>query len=237
MDKPIVVNMFGGPGSGKSTIAAAVFSLLKMHDANAELITEFAKDLTWEERHRTLANQYYIWGKQHHRMWRLRDQVEVMVTDSPLILSLVYGEEKPACFNETVLSSFNEFDNMNYFLMRTKKFNPKGRNQTEEEASILDYDICMTLANNGIRYKMVEGSHKGVNDIAKRVLRRLKKKMVIELIPKEGFFDWEDDRRNSIAVLHSDVVDADTHAKNLKKINKLKLIKPQTENDIIALED
>jgi len=179
MNKPIVVNMFAGGGAGKSTTAAAVFSLLKMHDVNAELITEFAKDLTWEERHRTLANQYYVWGKQQHRMWRVKDQVEVMVTDSPLLLSLIYGGEKPLCFNETVLKSFNEFDNMNYFLMRTKKFNPKGRNQTEEESKNLDNEILFMLNENNIRYKIVPGNYEGVNDIAKRVLRRLGKRMEI----------------------------------------------------------
>ena len=181
MDKPIVVNMFAGPGTGKSTTAAAVFSLLKMHGVNAELITEFAKDLTWEERFRTLNNQMYIWGKQHHRMWRIKDQVEVMVTDSPLILSLVYGGEKPGCFNETVLHSFNEFDNMNYFLMRVKPYNPKGRAQTEEGAKELDNDIHAMLFENNIRHKIVEGSFEGANDIAKRVLRRLRKEMKIVL--------------------------------------------------------
>ena len=36
MTKPIVVNMFSGPGAGKSTTAAAVFSLLKMRPAPLE---------------------------------------------------------------------------------------------------------------------------------------------------------------------------------------------------------
>ena len=161
-----------------STTAAAVFSLLKMHEVNAELITEFAKDLTWEKRHKTLANQYYVWGKQHHRMWRVKDQVDVMVTDSPLILGIIYGGERPACFTDTVLHSFSEgFDNMNYFLMRMKKFNPKGRNQTEEESKKLDDEILFLLAENNIRYKIVPGNHEGINDIAKRVLRRLGKEM------------------------------------------------------------
>lgn len=40
----LVVNLFGGPGSGKSTGAAYVFARLKMLGYNAELVTEFAKD-------------------------------------------------------------------------------------------------------------------------------------------------------------------------------------------------
>ena len=207
MIKPLTINLFGGPGSGKSTTAAAVFSLLKMHDVNAELVTEFAKDLTWEGRTKALDNQYYVSSKQYHRMWRIKDQVDVIITDSALLLGLMYGENRPQCFDETIMHLFNEFNNMNYFILRQKKFNPKGRNQTEEEAKELDNKILLMLLDNNIRYKIVEGSYKGVNDIAKRVLRRLRKKMVIELSSKKGFFDWEDDRQNSIAVLNSDVVD------------------------------
>ena len=48
MKKPIVVNLFGSPGAGKSTGAADVFSRLKKLGINAELVAEFAKDKTWE---------------------------------------------------------------------------------------------------------------------------------------------------------------------------------------------
>lgn len=43
----IVVNLYGGPGVGKSTGAAYVFARLKEAGVVAELVTEFAKDLTW----------------------------------------------------------------------------------------------------------------------------------------------------------------------------------------------
>lgn len=49
MKTPIVINLFGGPGSGKSTGAAYIFSQLKMKGINCELITEYAKDKTWEK--------------------------------------------------------------------------------------------------------------------------------------------------------------------------------------------
>ena len=181
MNKPIVINMFAGPGTGKSTTAAGVFSLLKMHGVNAELITEFAKDLTWEERFKTLEDQRYVWGKQHHKMWRVKDHVDVMVTDSPTLLGLIYGKNNSVCFSELILESFNEFDNTNYFLMRLKEFNPKGRNQNEEKSKRLDKEIAAMLAENNIKFKIVPGNYEGINDIVKRVLRRLGKKMEISL--------------------------------------------------------
>lgn len=173
MKKPTVINMFAGPSSGKSTTAAAVFSLLKIHGVNAELITEFAKDLTWENRHFTLGNQSYIMAKQYHRMWRVRNQVDVMVTDSPLLLSLVYNESQPQCIRESTLHHFNEFNNINYYLKRVKPYNPLGRNQTEEEARELDNQIRKVLFRCDIKYQMVSGSYKGSNTIARNILKYL----------------------------------------------------------------
>ena len=43
----MVVNLFGAPGAGKSTGAAYIFAILKMHGIDAELVTEFAKDKLW----------------------------------------------------------------------------------------------------------------------------------------------------------------------------------------------
>jgi len=181
MNKPITINLFGGPGVGKSTLSTAIFSLLKMHGVNTELVTEFAKDLTWEERYRTLVNQYYIWGKQHHRMWRIKDQVDVMVTDAPLVLSLIYGENKPDCFGDMVLHSFNEFKNINYFLNRVKKFNPKGRYQTEEDAKVLDKKVISVLDKHNIHYEIIDGDYHGVNYIVNYILKQFGKSTQIVL--------------------------------------------------------
>lgn len=44
--RALIINLFGRPGSGKSTGAAYIFSKLKMHDIDAELVTESTKDKT-----------------------------------------------------------------------------------------------------------------------------------------------------------------------------------------------
>lgn len=45
MNKTIVINLLGAPGAGKSTLAALIFSKLKMKNIACEIVTEFAKDL------------------------------------------------------------------------------------------------------------------------------------------------------------------------------------------------
>ena len=129
----LIVNLFGAPGAGKSTLAAYIFARLKMEGVNAELVTEFAKDKTWENNQKALANQVYVFGKQLYRITRCQDDLDVIVTDSPLLLSVIYnhsdilGED----FNNLVYKVFSSYNNANYFINRVKKYNPKGRNQTD----------------------------------------------------------------------------------------------------------
>lgn len=136
MNKPIVINLNGGPGSGKSTGAAYIFSKLKMMGYNCELVAEFAKDKTWEHNQRALSCQEYVFGKQSYRLARCRDEVDIIVTDSPLPLSIIYNRNGALDdnFTNSVLNVFNTYENFNVYLNRVKPYNPKGRNQTPEES-------------------------------------------------------------------------------------------------------
>jgi len=142
----LIVNLFAGPGTGKSSTAAGLFSELKWRGHTAEMALEFAKDKVWERSTAVLDNQIYIFGKQHHRIWRLRDQVEVVVTDSPLLLSLIYGAENTSKqFHELVLHEHDRLRNLNVFLERLKDYDPKGRLQTEEQAKGIDEQVQVML--------------------------------------------------------------------------------------------
>jgi ATP:corrinoid adenosyltransferase len=65
-----VINIFAGPCAGKSTTAAGLFYLMKVSGYNVELVTEYAKDMTWEGRHNILGDQLYILAKQNRRLER-----------------------------------------------------------------------------------------------------------------------------------------------------------------------
>jgi hypothetical protein len=167
MKKPVVVNLFGAPGAGKSTGAAIVFAELKKAGINAELVTEFAKDKTWEHNMMALGCQEYVFGKQSYRLRRCRDDVEVIVTDSPLPLGLIYNNN-PALdqnFTNVVMNVFNTYDNHNYYITRVKPYNPKGRNQTEEESDALAKPILFLLIDNNIPHTMVAGNDEGYQSI------------------------------------------------------------------------
>ena len=156
-----VVNFFAGPGTGKSTTATGLFNELKNRGVNAEYIPEFAKDGAWEHRGpKFWSAQQYIYGEQSWRFHRCKDDVDVMVTDCPLILGNVYmPEDFPIqSLRQTMQEDFDQYDNLNIYLTRSKAFNPKGRNQTAEEAKGLDIDIKTMLIDKNIPFFVLDTS-------------------------------------------------------------------------------
>ena len=176
MSRPIVVNLAGAPGAGKSTGAATIFAALKKAGVNAELVTEFAKDKTWEHNIMALGCLEYVFGLQSYRLRRCRDDVDVIVTDSPLPLSLIYNNN-PALdyhFTEVVKNVFNTYDNINFFINRVKPYNPKGRNQTEAESDQLS-PLIKNLYDNilNIGYVEIDGNDEGYAKAVNMVLDHL----------------------------------------------------------------
>lgn len=152
---PIVVNIFGGPGSGKSTLAAEIFARLKVAGINCELVTEFAKDMTWEHNKKALSTQPYILGNQYYRMMRAADEVDVIVTDSPLLLSILHNKDNRNSGALMILTYllYNDFTNLNYFLGQPcEGYCCVGRNETASEAQAISTELKEMLDNMSVPY-------------------------------------------------------------------------------------
>lgn len=169
MKKPIIINLFGGPGSGKSTTAAGLFYELKTMGFNCELVTEFAKHMTWKEDFNTLKNQIYVFAKQHDRMFHLMDKVDVIITDSPIIMGLSYCDWNafPRSFEHLVVDVFNDPNSiqMNFFIERKGEYQQSGRSQTEEQAREKDREILDLLDRYDIRHNLVKGDKSAISAI------------------------------------------------------------------------
>ena len=175
MKKPIVVNLTGAPGAGKSTGAAKIFSELKLLGINCELVGEFAKDKTWEHNITALNCQEYIFGKQSYRLARCRNEVDVIVTDSPLPLTIIYTKDEKIKEPLTALAMavYNSYDNVNFFINRVKPYNPKGRNQTAEESDALSAEIKELYQRLNIPYTEITGDEEGYQKAITRVVTKL----------------------------------------------------------------
>jgi len=169
-----VVNLFGGPGAGKSTTSAGLFFKMKNDkDINSvELVTEFAKDLVYAERIKELEpnNQLYITAKQYGRLYRLINKVDYVITDSPIIQGLMYApKEYFSSFPLLVRELFDSFDNVNIFINRVKDYRNYGRVHTEEESDAISNKILDFLDSNQISYTKVRGDSRAP-DIIKNLL-------------------------------------------------------------------
>lgn len=172
-----IINLFGAPGSGKSTGAAYIFSALKMAGINAELVTEYAKDLTWEENSQSLSNSALVFGEQFQRIDRCFDKVDIIITDSPILLSTIYNKHPAlgSAFIKSVKETFDFYSDvsLNYYINRKKDYNPIGRNQTEEQANRIGRAIRVMLDENGYVYDVVDGSKEGYNSIIDDIIYKL----------------------------------------------------------------
>lgn len=167
-----VINLFGGPGSGKSTTAAGLFYVMKRQGLKVELVTEYAKDLVWSNRlDEMMDQQEYIFAKQNNRIHRLRKKVDYVITDSPVFLSRIYPEinstqgrtsEWPALkeFYALVEKVWKTYDNANFFLRRPKHFEEVGRVHSKDQSEEIDLAIIHALRETNTPYDVVPvGNH------------------------------------------------------------------------------
>lgn len=162
-----VINLLGGPGTRKTTFGAGLFYCMKMNGYNVELVTEYVKEAAYEKRP-IFDDQVYIFGVQNRRMHILKNDVDWIVTDSPLLLSYVYAPENyyPA-FNEMVLEAHDSYENYNFLMNRFGPYEQRGRNETEEEALDVDQRLLTLLGVNEILYEEVSGTNTSVLEIMK----------------------------------------------------------------------
>lgn len=174
--KTLVVNLYGGPGTGKSTMAALLFARLKGLGVNCEIVMEYAKDLTWQESFNVLGNQVYVFGKQQHRLWRLKGKVDVIITDAPLLHSMVYNKDNLA-LDELVMTEYKKHRNFDIFLRRVKPYNPAGRTQNLGEAIDIDFATreILTTVRGPFDWcdLMVDGEDASVKEIIDAITEEL----------------------------------------------------------------
>ena len=168
------INLFGGPGVGKSTAAAELFARFKKQGKSVELVTEFAKDLVWENRQSTLEIQPYVSMKQFRNLARLKGKVDYVITDSPIIKDSVYARryatDLPQDYHNLLFFLHENLgDSINILLTREHVYDSEGRYQTEDQAIEIDRELRFLLELHDIDYyecstaidDIIEAVHQG----------------------------------------------------------------------------
>lgn len=156
------INLYAGPGAGKSTTAAMLFGELKVRGYSIELVSEYVKSWAVEKRNVVAFDQIYLMGKQLHYEHRfLSNGIKHIVTDSPVLLSACYTRAFYPELNgiadhmEGMIAEYERhYPSLNIFLERgEKEYKEEGRYQTKEEAKQLDRIIKGTLMTLDIPFR------------------------------------------------------------------------------------
>lgn len=165
-----VINLFAGPGAGKSTTAAGLFFHMKIAGYKVELVREYAKELHYREDWLALTDQLQVSREQLRRQTELRNKVDWAITDSPILLGLVYGGREIRGFEKRLLQSYRSFDNVNFVVNRVKPYQPYGRRQSEASARNVDSEVKQLLAKYELSWTPIDGDERA----PQRILNHLK---------------------------------------------------------------
>jgi len=155
------INLYAGPGAGKSTTASMLFAKMKILGYSVELVSEYVKGWAIAKRVPVGFDQVYLMGKQLNYEYRfLSHGIQHIVTDSPVLLSACYTRAYyPDLHNvadnmEGIIAEYErQHPSINIFLDRGDKvYSTEGRYQTKEQAQQLDNVVRDTLDRLAISY-------------------------------------------------------------------------------------
>ena len=110
----IVINIIGGPGVRKSILTSEVFAALKREGVSCEISAEYIKKKLREKALKAVESQIYIFAKQQYQLFTLKDEVDVIVTDSPIFFSTVYDKTKCPMLKALIMKEFHKYQTLNY---------------------------------------------------------------------------------------------------------------------------
>lgn len=153
------INLFGGPGVGKSTFAAKLFAHLKAMGENVDLVQEVVKQWAYEGKQIHPWDCIGLFGRQFEAEQRLlQNGVQKIITDSPLLLQCFYGQTVHGCPSHwdmvSICKKFEKsYPSVNFLIHRPiTNFETHGRYQTEAMAVKIDKMIEDQLAVHGVKY-------------------------------------------------------------------------------------
>jgi len=157
-----VINLFGGPNSGKSTCASGLFYFLKLKHFHCEIVREYVKSWAWEGRKPNKYDQPYIFGKQLKYESSLYDKVDFIITDSPLMLSAFYEDLyeqqsiiKDAAFRFMNKAQENNVVYRNFWLSTVDNIDTRGRFGEEKSFVEQGHKMRDWLEKNHIKFEEV----------------------------------------------------------------------------------
>ena len=175
-----LVNLFGGPGIGKSSIAAGITYKLKKKHISCNNPYEFPKTLAWDNNTPAIKDQLYVLANQHRGIAQSYGKVDYIIIDSPVMFSTIYhsyytkgypAEFYGDSFHQMVVDLHKKYDNINILLERADgQHNSEERFQDLKQSLEIDKLCKKILEKHDIPYHVVKVGNKTVKEILKLIL-------------------------------------------------------------------
>ena len=108
-----IINLYGSPSTGKSTLASGLFYRMKVAGFNVDLASEWIKEKVYENAPYPFKDQLYTFAQQNKRLNQMINKADYVICDSPLLQICVYKSCEPEIFDQMALAYYNRYDNIN----------------------------------------------------------------------------------------------------------------------------
>lgn len=153
----LVINLFGGPCSGKSTTAAGLYYQLKINHEHCEMVREYVKNWVWTGIKPTQYDQVYLFGKQVRYESMLYHRVDTIITDSPFLIAGFYDSYyngattiTPTAFEFMKNAENNGVTYLNFWLSPSPVFDERGRYNDHDGAIDISNAMKKWIDDNNI---------------------------------------------------------------------------------------
>jgi hypothetical protein len=169
------INLFAGPGSGKSTVQGILYGLLKRDHFSVEMVREYAKDLVYDGvdlKNSDLSTQVIIFAEQLQRELILKKGgIDIAIADSPLLLNAFYSNA-PFLMDLSIANS--TADDINIWLHRydEEHFESDGRCHNEKESKTIDKELQKFLKVANVKLIFLKGTSEEKATKIKEILEK-----------------------------------------------------------------
>ena len=149
--KTLYLEFVGRPSSGKSTTAHGVFSELKKRGVKTEFVGEYAKELVYRKDFNKLGDQFMVSSEQNFRENLLSGVVDIVVTDTSLLLGNVYNVGYECGVIRDMIQEMRKDKKYLTIFVNNKNgdFSEYGRTQSKEQALTLNEVIKESVKGCG----------------------------------------------------------------------------------------
>lgn len=170
----LIINIWSGKGNCKSTILYGLAHEILRRGFSVEIVAE-DKDKYGEDEDTLLK-----FAVHNHKLRRLKEKTQFILTDHPLPLSIYKDESKSLNFRGLVMECFKNMNNLNFYIERDMVDREKIEGAAEE-----DHDLKNILVSSSIPFTSVPS-----RDAIPKILDCITEYRTKEKLRKEGDMDY-----------------------------------------------